>query len=265
MGKKLYRTDIGIKRQRQRLFYILTTGSIGAVLVISIILWILLYLPSFRVRTTVIEGEGYISEEDVASFLQTAVPGEGFWANLLGYRNMLTWPDSFNSEELKLLPDARSLTVYKSFRDHEVRVEVVPRVRQGIVCFRGGEPPRCAWFDEEGTTLSRAPETEGPLLLFVNDYSRTGGEGVVEERFLANLFSIFEALQKIPLPPREVRIDDHELQEVRVRTFLGPDMYFSLRFPATEAPAAYEALRNKAAVSTLEYIDFRTEDRIYYK
>jgi len=143
------------------------------------------------------------------------------------------------------------------------------------------ESARCFWFDEDGVIFERAPDAEGSVIRIVHDYSQEHlgpGSTILPARFVPNLFSIFRVLAASGVGVAEVRLDDLDLEEIRVATYdglpagqVGPTLYFSLRFPADNALAVMRSLTGgssssiAAGLHKLEYIDFRVENRAYYK
>lgn len=262
-----YRTEVGIRRQRYRLLYASTAAVLGAAIVITAALAFLLYFPLWRVREVRIQGLSYMSPGAVEDALRARVPQGSWLKHLLGMHNLLVWPDSFSAEDLKFLWSASAVTISKDYLRGVVTVQVAERPHLGIWCFERTEPPQCFWFDGNGL-ITRTLGTEGNLLLVVNDYARDGirfQEPLVPAEFLPNLFSIFDALRSMDITRKEIRLNDLGLEEIQVPTFDGPDLLFSLRFPAVNAPAGLKALQEKTALSKLEYVDFRVENRVYYK
>jgi hypothetical protein len=240
-----------------------------------LLLLLLLKTPIFRVDSVRVEGLTYIPNDQVSTLLKANVTGRSWIKNFLGFNNMLVWPTRISSSDLRSIPEASSVTIQKSYSRHLILVSVQERKRGGIWCFKGASAPsstesngsNCFWFDEQGM-ISRAPATEGSLVLSINDYSRSGvaqGEAALPASFLSNLFSIFNALNKIDVVPKEIRLNDLALEEVQVPTYTGPNLSFSLRFSANNTPAAFKELALKTDVTKLQYIDFRIENRIYYK
>ncbi len=267
MANKIYRSEIAMRRRRYRAAYIVTLILLSAAALLVAALLILFKTPLFQVRSVSIQGTGYIPGERVEALLQGRVTGGSWLRNFLGYNNMLVWPAAVNAADLRYLPEARRITIAKSYAHRTITVNVEERGREGIWCFIKEPPPQCFWFDALGI-VNKAPSTEGSLILAVQDYSRSStprGEALLPPEMLANLFSVFAALKEIPVAPKEIRLNDLDLKEVQVPTYDGPTLEFSLQFPAVNTPAAFKKLAARTPISKLEYIDFRVENRIYYK
>lgn len=144
-----------------------------------------------------------------------------------------------------------------------------PSVREDLgVNARESVMGRCWWFDSEGVLFRQAPAAEGGTIRVVRDESGrslTIGARVLPASLLANLSSVFTSLVEAGVPLGEVRLTDLELQEVSVHPPKTAKMYFSLRFPASATASALQALRERPGLEKLEYVDFRVENRVYYK
>ncbi len=267
MPRHRYTTEVGLRRRRFRILRWTIYVLLSAACITVLIALFFLYLPLFQVQKLSISGNGYIPADRIQSVLEARILDSSRWKHLLGIQNILVWPDRLTPEDLKLLPEAADVSIAKNYFTRTVEVEVTPRQHVGVWCFESGPAPSCYWFDEQGL-ITRTPATQGSLILSVDDYARSGilpGQALLPPELLPNIFSIFDALQQMNLNVQEIRLEDLALEEIKVPTFNGPTLLFSLRFPATDTPAALDVLRAKTAISKLSTIDFRVENRIYYK
>jgi hypothetical protein len=126
----------------------------------------------------------------------------------------------------------------------------------------------CFWFDNTGTLFQKAFDTEGSELFAVHDYAQTGlgvGGKILPDLFISNLISILDTIEASSLTIKEIALNDLSLEEIDVSTYNGPMLYFSLRFSASEDLPVLQELMEKPGFSSLQYVDFRTENRAYYK
>ena len=154
----------------------------------------------------------------------------------------------------------------KKYSEKKVTIEIRERKGSGVWClvFSG----KCFWFDEEGTIISEAPKTEGFLILKIDDYTKRPvetGEKILNGKFLDNFFGVIRSLRQLPLGISEIRMDDLALQEFKVALKNGPDLLFSFRFYPEFLGNAISFVKNKGDFSKLNYIDFRVENRVYYR
>lgn len=256
------------KRQKRTRYLRIAAFGVGLAMFLWGIAYAVVASPLFRLKEVTFTGAIRLREEDALTFLRAHIASGRFGA-LLGIDNILSWPDAVDEEKLRLfLPAAKSFQIEKHYGKRALAVAVAERERYGIWCFQKALPFECAWFDDEGIIFEKAFAAEGSLLVVVNDYSQEKkgiGRAVLPENFIKNLFSIFRVLSRTDLRIKEIRLNDITLQEMEARTLDGPDIRFSLRFSSDNALEVIRTLQQREDFSTLEYVDFRTENRAYYK
>jgi hypothetical protein len=206
----------------------------------------------------------------------SAARNRTFWSSVLGTKNMLTWPKALATSDVAFIPQLSSVTLEKSYTHHTITADVVERVPLAIWCEMpgidengnpsGDEP--CFWFDDTGMLFEKAFDTQGSELYAVHDYAQTGlgiGGKTLPDLFNANLISILNAVKTSGLTVKEIALHDLSLEEIDVSTYNGPVLYFSLRFDASEDVSVLRELMGQPNFSSLQYVDFRTENRAYYK
>jgi hypothetical protein len=240
--------------------------------------WFLFQSTVFRVAEVATEGNRRTTSEEIIDAARRVFEGS-FQARIFGFGNILGWPNGVLEDGLRELPVVRRAEIRKDYGKHLVTIAVNEREPIGIWCARSesgtdatvGEVislTPCAWFDDEGILFERTFLSEGSLLLTVNDHSQETfmtGSKVLPSEFVENFISIVSLLAETELSIREVRLKDIGLQEIEVATYDGPTLYFSLRFPSGNAGAVIENLLGATEEKELEYIDFRVQNRAYYK
>jgi hypothetical protein len=109
---------------------------------------------------------------------------------------------------------------------------------------------------------------EGSLISVVNDYSQDNlgiNDVILQKEFIPHLVGALEVLPESNVAVKEIKLADLSLQELEVSTFDGPTIFFSLRFPASEAVSVLNSLREQPGLEKLQTVDFRVEGRVYYK
>lgn len=287
------------ERRFKKLFYFsLIAGCTVMYGVLYGLNYIFFISPWLRADSISIRGNHSVPEGDVLVLLRGVVPKESRFAHLLGFKNMLIWPDRLSDKEMALLPAISEAVIQKKYRERKIEVAVVERKPYGMWCQHlpeartadeqsNGTAPlpastvssteklvptssfSCGWFDEDGFLFGASGLWEGSLVKAVHDYTgiKKGlGNHVLSKEFLRNLLSIFDLMSRAGIAIREIRVEDIKLEEVRVSTYNGPDLLFSLRFPAgNEMGDAFGQLRKKPEFKNWTYIDFRVENRVYYK
>lgn len=281
------------RRRRRVIFCIIALAVYGAFLGSA---WLIIRSPLFQVQSVEIKGNKTVPSESIRALINRKISAGSFWKKTLGVQNMFAWPEYFSSDDLRIIPELKSISIEKNYRKRTASITVEERQPFGVWCLSEpqinadntpisadmnnsgiSENPRsnpresassCWWFDNEGTLFARALNVEGNLIAVVNDYSQKNlgaGSNILPSEFIPNMFSIFQVLSKSDFSVKEIRLDDINLQEVEVDTYEGLKLYFSLRFPADNALAVIQSLKNQPGLNKLQYIDFRIENRAYYK
>ena len=193
---------------------------------------------------------------------------------------MLLWPGAIPEKELQMIPQLASANISKDFFSHTITITVTERTPFGIWCFSAPSTAPtssvavtdanvpCYWFDNTGTIFEKAAETQGDLVYVVYDSAQSPrglNQKVLSDEFLPNFISIMDVLRESGLGVRAIELNDLSLQEVDVLTANGPEIYFSLQFPADEYLSVIQKLMLQSSFGGLKYIDCRTQNRLFYK
>ncbi len=265
-------------KKRRKKIWRWVIGAVGVFAVYFIFLgvaWFFMRAPFFRVGNVEVTGANGMSAGDVIA-LAEADPGRhpGFLEAVLGWGNMLVWPDAIPTSTLAMAPQIASITVTKDYFAHTITLAVTERQPFGIWCFVPGGPgadgtgEQCYWFDDQGIMFERALATQGNVIFMVNDYAQKDrglGSTVLAPEFDQNFISIMQVVKATGLGVKEIDLNDLSLEEVDVRTAEGPTLEFSLRFPADEYLPVLQSLMTQPGFAKLQYVDCRTQDRVFYK
>ncbi len=268
------------ERQRQkqsRIFKLkIYTGFTLFFFLIIGALYLIIYSSLFQIKNIEITGNKNVKTEEIINGAKKVVSEQSKLASFLTTNNILIWkiePDLFQ----KAIPQIEKLTIEKDYFNRQIKINVQERQKFGVWCMApdssvaSSTPTQqlsleeCFWFDNQGTIFSGAPSVEGGLINKVDDFSGRSlkfGETVLAEKFLPNLFKIFEILRKSDLGINSLKLEKLELQEISTES--SPQIYFSLRIDPGFGLAAIESLKN-IGLDKIEYIDLRIENRAYYK
>jgi len=258
-----YISDRKKKRKRRRAYLFTALGLVALYGIFFAAQWLVLRSPVFRVDHVVVEGNSAVS-------------------SALTFDNMLLWPARIPQSELQLIPELASAAVSKDFFSHTVTITVVERSPFGIWCFSASPSmvatsslagvmnanAPCYWFDNTGTIFEKAGETQGNLVYTVYDRAQTPrglNQKVLSEGFLPNFISIINVLRASGLSVKAIDVNDLSLEEVNVQTANGPTIDFSLQFSADEYLPIIQKLMAQSNFAKLQYVDCRTENRLFYK
>jgi len=263
------------KMLRRKLWW--TFGVLAIFFMALLVLWFITESPVFRVDHINVTGNHAVASNDVVTLLQASVGlHPTFFSWMLGMGNMLTWPKVLRTSDVALVPQLASVLIQKNYGNHTLTASVVERAPLAIWCEMPGTDmygnpsgdETCFWFDNTGTLFQKSFDTEGSEIFAVHDYSQTGlglGGKILPALFAQNMLSILDTIKASGFTPEDIALHDIGLEEVDVSAYNGPTIYFSLRFDAMEDLSVLQQLLAKPNFNSLQYIDFRTENRAYYK
>jgi len=122
------------KRVRRSRYFILI--SILGIICVFVVLgaWVIFHSRLFSIQDINISGNERVSQEEIAAFLKSRILEEAFWKHVLGFQNILVWPKKLTEDDLKFLPQLKSIEIEKRFRERKVNVQVKERKPFGIWC-----------------------------------------------------------------------------------------------------------------------------------
>ncbi|MBI4991902.1 MAG: hypothetical protein HZB99_01675 [Candidatus Harrisonbacteria bacterium] len=235
-------------------------GFLILILILILIIYTLVYSPIFKIKEFRVAGvSGYRIDEILRmiepQILTTRVK------NFLGDKNLLVW--DVNNPDLSKTALAEAV-IKRDWLRQSIIIDAQERERLAIWCDKNNN---CYWLDKQGILFENAPQTEGSLILTVQDISPATAiknTKIIEERFAPNLIAVVDGLKRIRMPIKEI-IFKRELQEIHVKTYSGPDLLFSIRFDPTLNLESLQSLMEKTGLKNVQYIDLRVENRIFYK
>ena len=271
-------SDVHSRERRRRLLGVYSGLLILAFIIFVAVLWVIIYSPLFRVKNIEVSGNKNIASEDIITLAKAEILSDSFRKRVLGMDNILVWPKKLPADSLRFLPGLKSLSIEKSFGRRNIKIAVEEKKPFAAWCVHGlehdanetetGVRLNCFWFDADGVIFDKSIGMEGNLISVVNDYSQKKiglNSKILPDEFLPEALSIFRAISESGLSVKELRLNDLALEEMEADTYDGPKVYFSLRFPADNVPAVLKSLKEKIAFGSLQYVDFRIENRVYYK
>lgn len=252
-------------------------ASVAGFLILLVgIFYAVVYSPLFYTTQIDTDIKTDLYGYDIVNDLKDFFVNQSKITKFLGPNNILIW----NANKLnKFEKDSEiaEISFEKDYVERTVKISVKLRERFGVWCNNKLQTINdeqqvifsCYWFDKDGVLFGIAPELEGNAINKVDDFSGRDlklGDLALNNRFITNLIGIFEVLEKSNLGIRALKLENLDLQEIifnQPQTLL-PKIYFSLRFNSEFSLPAIENLK-KVDLQKIEYIDFRVENRVYYK
>ncbi|MDP3052821.1 MAG: hypothetical protein Q8N22_02615 [bacterium] len=184
----------------------------------------------------------------------------------LGPENLLFWPSKISNIPASLYW-LSGLSLEKNWQEKIITLNAKEREPWLLWCLT--DSGNCYWLDEQGIVFSSAPEAEGFLVSKVSEQGdrrqlSLGQLFYDNSQFAENTLEIIKQIKNSSLAVSRFSIENPNLEELTVET-TGPKLYFSLRFLPQNFDKVLNDLINRPNFRKLEYIDFRVENRIYYK
>ena len=233
----------------------------GIMLIIALLLlfglvYVLFFSPIFKIKEVLISGNQKISSDEIKN-------------SLICNNIFLTTTKSVKSQLLQKFPEIMDLKISKNIFNKKLEINIQERESIGIFCETSKD--MCFYFDKNGIVFEKAPDTSGGLIDLIKDYSQKEfkiGDEVLNKDLIDNILIIKnELFQKIGLKVASFDIDSYPVEELRVVTNESWYILFSLNRDIKSQLLALEvALDEKIQNrSSLQYVDLRIENRIYYK
>lgn len=239
--------------------------------------------PFFRL--TSIEINGSRRAEEVKRELIGAISTTSKFRFWLGPENLLFWSSRPTLKNLSSLFWLSDLNWTRNWQQKTILIETRERQPWLIWCLRArtnakqaqtnaGDLPRqsvknCYWADEQGMIFSSASEAEGYIIPKV--FEENGRQQLIlgqpfynNPQLVKNTLEIVKQVKNSSLAINRFLISNANLQEMETETN-GLKLYFSFRFLPRNLNNILIDLADRLDFPKLEYVDFRVENRIYYK
>ena len=240
---------------KARISLYLISGAI--ILIFIFILSAVFYLPWLHFKKVNVLGNLHIQESELFQKLLIANLDNQF-AKYLGYTNMLIWNNTNIKEPL-----VKKITIQRNWLDRTIDIKVEERERYAAWCLERS----CFWITEDGYALEKSPKSEGQLVNIINSNQEINlkpGEKVLPIEEIAYLKIILDKISSLNISMLNIDYDDKTL-ELTIKTNAGSKLLFSLYFNPLLTISTLGEIILKQKLSLLEYIDFRTENKVYYK
>jgi hypothetical protein len=181
-------------------------------------------------------------------------------ARVLGYRNLLSWP---NGELKSQNPRLSGSLIQKDILGKTLKITLPEKKRSLIWCSE-----KCFWLDNSGYSIEEAPVTVGTLVPIVTSKSATLslglGHAVMSPQLFSNLLKTIGILESLGLSGLDMVVDTAG-KELVVRRDGYAALYFNLQHDPENLISPLKKLMKLPGLKKLSYIDFRVENRAYYR
>lgn len=272
-----------ISRAAQRKRYRIFMYSVLAAVMAFSLLILLAYVAhndTFLVRSVSVQGNALVSERDIKADVDPILNGS--YIGLFPKRNYLLVPMHKIVAAIQNAHPAIDSVVIE--RDSFVSMRITVREREPFVlwCLRyaydGENGPQCSFADRYGFIFSPAPDFSSDVYLRFTGKSSTstqvGGRIFPPERFRE--FSFFlQSLRDLGIVVRAVSIEDGAagIPDYFLELVSGARLLVSGKLNLEQTLADITAFftdpeiatSSKRFLDTVDYIDFRFENKVYYR
>ena len=198
-----------------------------------------------------------VSANDIKRKLSTVILEKPF-AKYLGYTHILLW-NKVNVDD----PLIKNISIARNWFTQTVDAIVQERERYAVWCLQIS----CFWITEDGQILEKSPTSEGQLINIIHSNKTLDlkpGIYVLQKKEITHLKTILKILRDINISVTKISYDAETLELV-IKTEEGTRLLFSLYFNPTLVITSIEELFHKQKLNFKDYIDFRTENKVFYK
>ena len=238
--------------------------SVFILLVIGVVYFVF-RSPFFQ--TTGIETTGSQRTEEIKGELIGFLLKTSNFRSWLGPENLLFWSTK-NKEISPSLFWLSNLNWTINWQQKKIIIEAKERQPWLLWCLQN-TIDRCYWLDEEGIVFSLASKAEGFIIPKV--FEENGRQQLIfgqpfydNPQLVKNTLEIVKQIKNSSLVVNRFLVNDFNLQEMETETN-GLKLYFSLRYLPQNLNKILTDLVSRLDFPKLKYVDFRVENRIYYK
>jgi len=246
----------------------------GVALIICIIAGIILGLFYFILNANTLKVQGIkvsgirLTGQNViiSSFFAESIKQKP-WLAILGPDNLLFWKFASGSISPLYVPTVQEIKKRVDLGEKKVFLEVTERFVTNVLCeYNGG---KCYGMDGNGFVFSSVPEVRGALILRFEagpgEKIMIGKQYLDSPEWTKNIMHIVAIMESEGFIPKLVKVSGVGLEEWEAVMPEGFSFYFSLHFVPENFRSILGDISTKTRLDTLQYFDFRVQNRVYYK
>lgn len=230
-------------------------------------LYFILNAEIFKVQSIKVSGIRLTTQNAIVSSFFAESVKQKPWLVLFGPDNLLFW--KFAQEKISPLYVLTVQEIKKevSFGEKKVSLDVIERSVVNVICeYNGG---KCYGMDENGFVFSSVPEVRGALILRFeagpDEKIMTGKQYLNSPEWTKNIMQTISIMKSEGFVPQLIKVNGVGLEEWEAVMPEGFSFYFSLHFVPENFRSILGDISTKTRLDTLQYFDFRVQNRVYYK
>jgi len=222
----------------------------------------MLKVQSMKVSGVRLTGQNII----ISSFFAESVKQRS-WLMLLGPDNLLFWKFAPEIISPLYVPTVQEIKKDVNFGEKKVSLDVTERSVVNVLCeYDGG---KCYGMDEKGFVFSLVPEVRGALILRFEagpgEKIMIGKQYLNSQEWTKNIIQTISVMESEGFVPKLIKVNGVGLEEWEAVMPEGFSFYFSLHFVPENFRSILNDISIKTRLDTLQYFDFRVQNRVYYK
>lgn len=256
------------KRRRKRVAFLVVfvVLAIAAVLVYS-----LFFSGWLSIRNVEISGNIEISKDEVSKTAEGHIEKQYLFGLIKPYSNILFTSSETIEHSLKdKYPLIETANVNKKLFSRNLSIELKEREAVGVYCKSGAET--CFYFDSNNILFKESPRFSGQLFLVVEDSRNREfklGDSFDDAELIENVFETKRIIDELRIIEYQNFFLPENSFDFWVKTKAGWSVYLDKETDiASQLIALKKFLNEKLSPDrgqTLQYIDLRINNRIYYK
>jgi len=225
------------------------------------IMWLFFFSPFFKITEIKLPENDIVTNNDIHKLIIDSAPLN------LGENIFILSKNQIKSGLAAIFPNITDISIKKE-PFHGLIVNFEKRIQIGIWCNNAN----CYYFDKEGIVFKEAPQTEGALILKIEDFEKKGvslGDQVLnynQLKFIAEFNNKITENNQFKII--KFKITPSANFNLEAITDRGWSIYLDQnQDPVLETNNLFTILNEviKDKVSNLEYIDLRIPSRVFYK
>ncbi|MBI2057523.1 MAG: hypothetical protein HYT63_00865 [Candidatus Yanofskybacteria bacterium] len=259
-----------LAKKRKKIFLCLFLWLVLFLAISAGLVYLLFFSKLFYVKEVSIANQSFIPNQEIRQAIDELLAQKRFFVS--GFSNLI-FVESGKIQSLIVnnFPQAENVTVEKEY-PHTVKVSLDGKTALGVWCFGAGDQDKCFYFDKNGVAFETSADSDGPLLLRIEDEKgrfEKLGQAVAGKELLAFVLSIRPELEKVKIDIKKITVPADEDFRVDTQTSEGWEIYFSARDDLKSQVNSLDVFLSQKISpekrSQLQYIDVRIPNRVYYK
>ncbi|MDO8743061.1 MAG: hypothetical protein Q7J30_00660 [Candidatus Azambacteria bacterium] len=231
------------------------------------VFWLIFISSFFSIQNINFSDNTVLNRNDALNIISSIAPF-GLSENLL-----ILSKSRLKSELAAAFPSITNVTIRKKLF-HTVIIDFQKRIQVGIWCRSAADHPQgdnCYYFDKDGVAFAETPETEGSLILKIEDLSKNDillGDKVLDYNqinFIINFSS--KAAENNKFKVLKFKIKPNLAVDLEAVTNKNWSIYLDQKQDPAVAVNNLLSILEEAVKNTgnLEYVDLRIPSRVFYK